>query len=67
MMHTEAIPPAPQPAGVAQGTSALRAAGGRQRPATGAAPTRDVASLEPLLTQVREYLPAKDIKRIRAR
>ena len=67
MMHTEAIPPAPQPTGVAQGASALRGAGARQRPLAGAAPTTrgDVASLEPLLTQVREYLPAKDIKRIR--
>src|SRR5690349_10579632 len=66
MLHSEAIPPAPQPAKVGPSRAGVRSNGSRPRSPAVAEPTRgDVASLEPLLEQVRQYLPAKDLKRIR--
>ena len=67
MLHSEAIPPVPQSPGGLQKRPA--AAGRVNRDHAGkivAEPVRgEVASLEPLLAQVKSYLPAKDIKRIR--
>ena len=66
MLHTEATPPAPQPATVGPSRAGVKTNGSRPRSAAVAEPARgDVASLEPLLAQVKQYLPAKDLKRIR--
>jgi GTP pyrophosphokinase len=75
MLHSEAIPPVPQVAGAPPKRPADRAAerlperlpAGRSKPSGPVAePSRaDVATLEPLLAHVRDYLPPKDLKRIR--
>ena len=67
MLHSEAFPPAPQPTGVPQSRPVARTRASRNQPAEVVAErTRgEVASLEPLLAQVRGYLSAKDVKRIR--
>ncbi len=65
MLHTEALPPVPKPAAAVQGRAGVRATGGRRQPVVAEPARGDVASLEPLLAQVKEYLPAKDLKRIR--
>ena len=67
MLHSEAIPPVPPSAGAPKRRTPGRARVNRNSSSdVGIEPVRgDVASLEPLLTQVKAYLPAKEIKRIR--
>ena len=67
MLHSEAIPPVPPSAGSPKRRTPGRARVNRNSSSdVGIEPVRgDVASLEPLLTQVKAYLPAKEIKRIR--
>ena len=64
MLHTEAFPPS---SGGTQTRAAALGRAGRdsaESPVT-ETPRGNVASLDPLLAQVKSYLPAKDIKRIR--
>ncbi len=66
MLHSEAIPPVPQAGGPHKRPPSRSKS---PREANGSQETDrlrgDVASLEPLLAQIRGYLPAKDLKRIR--
>ncbi|NLD53905.1 MAG: bifunctional (p)ppGpp synthetase/guanosine-3',5'-bis(diphosphate) 3'-pyrophosphohydrolase [Burkholderiaceae bacterium] len=65
MLHSEAVPPVPQTGGPPKRPPS------RQKPrepdgvVEGDRLRGDVASLEPLLAQIRGYLSAKDLKRIR--